>query len=319
MAVADAGVAGRAREGGRPLGGRGFDWTMACLGLALAAGIYLDGWAHSTGKVDASFFTPWHAVLYSAMLVSGAFLAASAAGNAARGAPWRRALPAGYGLSAVGVALFFAGGCADLVWHELFGIEANAEALYSPTHLLLGFSAFLIVGGPFRAAWQRSAGDGVTGWAEQLPVVLSLLALYSGCTFFTQDVHWITGLPGGRPPGGALSEYRQLLGLAGVLLQTALLMGFVLLAVLRWRLAPGTLTLFVGLNALGMSFQDRDWRSDLVVAAVAGGVAADVLLRLIRPTAARPGAVRAFAVAVPVAFYAAYFLVLRATVGIWWS
>src|SRR5271166_2443779 len=40
-----------------------FDWIMGILCCALVAGVVQDGWAHNHGKVDESFFTPWHAML----------------------------------------------------------------------------------------------------------------------------------------------------------------------------------------------------------------------------------------------------------------
>jgi hypothetical protein len=49
----------------RPFGGRHLDWLVALLGCWTVGGIFLDGWAHNHGKVDSSFFTLWHALLYS--------------------------------------------------------------------------------------------------------------------------------------------------------------------------------------------------------------------------------------------------------------
>jgi hypothetical protein len=46
-------------------GGRAFDWVTVALRAWLQGGGFLDGWAHHHGRVDASFFTPWHAVLYT--------------------------------------------------------------------------------------------------------------------------------------------------------------------------------------------------------------------------------------------------------------
>jgi hypothetical protein len=48
---------------------RRFDWIMTALAAYFVSGLYLDGWAHTHGKVDQSFFTPWHAVLYSGQLL----------------------------------------------------------------------------------------------------------------------------------------------------------------------------------------------------------------------------------------------------------
>ena len=45
--------------------------------------------------------------------------------------------PAGYGLGMVGVVGFAAGGGGDMVWHMIFGVEVDLEALLSPSHLLL--------------------------------------------------------------------------------------------------------------------------------------------------------------------------------------
>ena len=50
----------------RPTGGRWFDLPVALLSLWLMLGTYLDGFAHLNipDTID-TFFTPWHAVLYS--------------------------------------------------------------------------------------------------------------------------------------------------------------------------------------------------------------------------------------------------------------
>jgi hypothetical protein len=105
-------------------------------------GVCLDGWAH-THRLPDSFFTPWHAVIYSGVLGAALVLAGTSFAAWRHDAPWRHALPAGYGLSLLGAGLFLITGVADFVWHSLFGIEADLEALYSPPHLLLaGAGAF---------------------------------------------------------------------------------------------------------------------------------------------------------------------------------
>src|SRR5262245_27710062 len=54
---------------GRPEGGPRFDAFAALLSAAFVGGLFLDGWAHNHGKVDQSFFTPWHAILYSSYAI----------------------------------------------------------------------------------------------------------------------------------------------------------------------------------------------------------------------------------------------------------
>jgi hypothetical protein len=116
-----------------------FDWIISVFSALLIGGVWLDNWAHTHGKVDNTFFTPWHAVLYSAFAVVAAFLVLSLLRNHRKGYPWREALPPGYHLSLLGVAIFAVGGILDMIWHILFGIEVSVEALLSPTHLLLAF------------------------------------------------------------------------------------------------------------------------------------------------------------------------------------
>src|SRR5260221_7991994 len=87
---------------GYPAGSLTFDWTLAILAALLAGGLYLDGWAHSHGRVDNSFFTPWHAVLYSMFSLSALILIATTGLNFRKGYAWRQALPRGYWLSLIG-------------------------------------------------------------------------------------------------------------------------------------------------------------------------------------------------------------------------
>lgn len=155
-----------------------------------------------------------------------------------------------------------------------------------------------------------------------LPVVLSLTFLFSGWTFMTQFAHPLVdawAATGFRPPASSrhVAYLRQALGVASILLQTGLLMGLVLSVVLRWRLPFGSLSLLFGLNALLMSFMQDQYR--FIPSAVAAGLAADLLLRWLRPSVVRSVALRLFAASVPVIFYAAYFAMLIVTSGVEWA
>src|SRR6266540_947312 len=55
------------------MGWRG-DLVTAVLGAWLVGGAFLDGWAHNTRPGLETFFTPWHAVLYSGYAASAAWL-----------------------------------------------------------------------------------------------------------------------------------------------------------------------------------------------------------------------------------------------------
>ncbi len=160
---------------------------MGLLSLLLIAGVAQDGWAHNHGKVDESFFTPWHFALYGTMACSGIVLLAVGLRNMGRGCAFKDAIPYGYWSSAAGVIIFMAGGALDLAWHTIFGIEASIDALVSPTHLVLALGAALVCSGPIRSVAHRY--DAATGgWRRIGPAVLAVAAVLVLVGFFTQYV-----------------------------------------------------------------------------------------------------------------------------------
>ncbi len=303
---------GRSTDRAETVGGLWFDWAAALFGLLLVGGLYLDGWAHNHGKVDQTFFTPWHAILYGSMALTGAFLAFSAARNRRRGAAWRAALPHGYWLSLGGIALFVVGGMGDLIWHTLFGIEVSISALLSPTHLLLASAGFLIVTGPFRAIWPRiSANQGT--WAALGPAILSVLAVLSILTFFLQFANPFDNI---APAIVSTTYVTPGLGVASVIVHSTIVMGLVLLMVRRWTLPPCAIAVILTLNALLVAALDD--RYALVPAMVIAGLAAELLRAWLEPAADRPRSFYAFAFLTPVVLYALYFAALQISRGILW-
>lgn len=304
------------------IGGRGYDWSVVLLSFWLVAGMVLDGWAHNHIPELESFFSPWHAVFYSGFLAFAGFLAASVVRNHAKGYAWRHAFPPAYELSLLGVPVFIVGGSGDLIWHEIFGIEVGVEALLSPTHLMLALGGSLMVSGPFRVTWRQSSDRDVLmrSLVDLLPALLSLTFLLSIWTFMTQFGHplvdtWAAAAV--RPRTQHVPMLRQSLGIMSILLQAGLLMGLVLLAIFRWILPLGSLTLVFTLNATLMSFMHDQYH--FIPAAAAAGLAADLLLRWLRPSMMRSGAFRLFAFAVPAIYYTFYFVVIMVTSGLDWS
>ncbi len=161
-----------------------FDWTMAVLTVVLMGGVIQDGWAHAHGMVDQSFLTPWHAVLYSMMVVNGIVLGTLAIRNRLAGYSVRRALPYGYMLALIGVVLFALAGVFDLWWHTLFGIETGITGLISPSHLVLALSGMFVFSGPIRSI-ARQYGRSTSGWRRVGPAALGLLASLTMLGFFT--------------------------------------------------------------------------------------------------------------------------------------
>lgn len=299
----------------------GFDRAVAVLSGWLVGGFLLDVWAHhNLPATQETFFTPWHGVLYSGFLVVAIFLIGAFVRGLARGRALRDALPAGYAASLVGVLIFMVGGLGDMAWHLVFGIEVDIEALLSPSYLALILGAGLIMSGPLRSAWRR----GNVGW----PAVLSLGYTMLAVAFITEigspfATPWAaTGLQTVEPWVGVSSRTDpaatgQALGVVGILLQTAVLMGFVLPALLRWgqALPVGSMTLLFAF-ATTTALTHGQYRFVPVV--LATGLLADILLRVLKSSVQRAWAMRIFAFAIPFVLYALYFLALALTGGTWW-
>lgn len=162
-----------------------FDWIMAVLAALLMAGVIQDGWAHQHGLVDQSFFTPWHAIMYSCMVVNGIVLGVMGLINLRRGYTFRRGLPYGYWTSLIGVIVFATGGVFDLFWHTLFGIETDITGLVSVSHLWLALGGALVFVGPIRSIAHRY-DEHTGGWKVTGPLLLCTAALLTELAFFTQ-------------------------------------------------------------------------------------------------------------------------------------
>jgi hypothetical protein len=301
----------------------------------LVAGISIDGWAHNTIRplID-TFFTPWHAILYSGYLATAAVLVVTVARNRTPELTWRSALPEGYDLALVGAVVFGVAGLLDMVWHMVFGIEVDTGTLLSPTHLGLALGGALIITGPMRAAWFRTGDE---SWSRHLTAVVSLAGLVTLLTFMTQYANPFAGLSvsavselieltGKLRDGSSLAiervmGWQETRGIFGLLLQAGLVMGPVLVVLRRASLRPGDMTVVLGLNALVMLLVRGNlpllW--PLLAYAVVAGIVGDALLLRLRPAVTRPLAIRIFAAAVPTVFTTGYFLTaLGYPGGVWW-
>lgn len=304
-----------------------FDWLMVAVCVWWVCGIFIDGWAHSNIPQLETFFTPWHAVLYSGYLAVAITLLVkilqnlrqmAAGANTANGATpsliaavkqslpgnrWLQAVPAGYELSLLGVGIFLISGIGDMTWHLLFGIEQSIDALLSPTHLGLALGSALAMSGPLRAAWRRVNGAGTMSWRQLGPAIFSLTATLSILTFFTSYAATLI-----RPYPIMLSNSGRANGIIDILLSTGLLMSFVLLALRRWKLPLGTFTFVFTVNAALMAAFSPLIGLFMLPTALLGGIAADLVYRGIKPTEKDPTRVRLFAFLAPTIFHAFYFL-----------
>ncbi len=295
---------------------RPYDLVVAGLSVAMLAGATLDGWAHSHQLLALeSVITPWHAVVYLAFLAVAIVLLGPPVAARLGGGKAIAAIPVGYGTSLVGVGFFLSMGALDTAWHVLFGIEADAEALLSPTHLGLGVGACLIASGPIRAAWSRN--DEAT-WPSFLPAILSAVAI-TGLVAFALHIAnpFVDPWPRFSYELDDPTWYGPHIGVASAVVTTGIVVVPMLLLDARWRRLPaGWLTLLFGASLAGLTFLHDEGR--LVGAPILGGFLADLLFIWLRPEVSG-WRLQAFAFLAPSVLVAAAFAVLWATGPIAWS
>ena len=73
-------------QGKRAVSSLAYDRWMVGLSAWLIGGVFLDGWAHVNLPGLETFFTPWHAVLYSGFLAVAALIGVGV-GRSAAGRP----------------------------------------------------------------------------------------------------------------------------------------------------------------------------------------------------------------------------------------
>lgn len=132
------------RAAERPIAQDRFHWIVALLCSWFVLGAYLDAWAHNNLAQPETFFTPWHAVLYSGAGAVMVFVAATQLRNTLKGHSIWRSLPDGYGLTLVGLIGFALGGLGDMLWHTAYAIGLTAmrrEFRFIPGTILTGLIA----------------------------------------------------------------------------------------------------------------------------------------------------------------------------------
>jgi hypothetical protein len=315
----DSVSARRAAAAGYPASTAGFDALMAGLSALFLTGLMVDGWAHFHGRVDDSFFTPWHLVFYSAFALCALALGLKQWRGVADGHTFGRALPKGYGASLAGVVIFGLGGAGDMVWHTLFGIESGTEALLSPSHIALGIGMALVFTGPLRSAWARAAnGETLYGWRNLWPMLVSATLFTTLVMFFTSYAHPMTMPLAQRVLSGRGIPFDpQDFGVTAILLETAVLTGIVGVLLTRWTLPAGAITLISGASAaiLTVLVDSYVFLPPLYVALVI----VEIVAWRLKPSTSRPNALIAVLTVLPVLMYLAYFVAINRYERIFWS
>lgn len=296
----------------------GQDLITVILGSWLTIGGFVDGFAHRNLDTPETFFTPWHAVLYSGYLAAAGWLIWLVARNRPHVPKLSAAIPHGYGSSLAGAAVFMAGGLGDLVWHIVFGIEVSIDALLSPTHLMLLVGAMLILSGPLRATWLDD--EPRPDLRRLLPPVLAVTMGAAQLGFFFQymDGTSVRFMQTPYVPGTEEGYFAVVAGVGSVLITTIILMGGLLLLMRRWALPLGVGLLLFGVFGFLMETLEGFDFPEVLIAPLAGGLAADLLGRALRPGADRLAWLRVFVFAIPVVMWSVRFGVFEVYSDINW-
>ena len=305
------------------------DLVAVAAGAWIVIALFSDGWAHANVPELESFFTPWHAGLYSGFAAAAGWIAGLVLRRGAAPATVLRAplsavrlLPAGYPAAAAGVATVGAGGVLDMLWHRAFGVEEGLDALLSPSHLTLLTGAALLLSAPARGAW-RSAGPLPTGFRARFPELLSLALTTALIAFFTVYTSAfarpgvdqpLVRIPHGMP-GHELAELAPAATLAAYLLTTALIVVPLLLLSRRAPLPAGATTLLVATPVWLTAGLQGFSRPGVALAVTAAAVAADaVLTRLDRTRgASAPGRLMLQGAVVPALLWPAQLAAVHVT------
>ena len=255
-------------------------------------GLFVDGWAHNNLDQIETFFTPWHALFYSGFTATALWIAWLVARQRPPAGPGARRSRRGYGGAVAGVIVFGIGGVGDWLWHTIFGIEVSIDALLSPTHLVLLTGMLLIFSGPLRSAWADPVEP--EGLRSFLAPLLAATLSASLLTFFFMYASGLnTDMPGMLYfPETDFNWEWVALGVISILWTTLLLVGPMVFLMRRWTPPFGSFTLMFGVvGVLMASIFAFEAPLDIVPPLVAG-LAADVIVRIVRAGPTNPRGVR---------------------------
>ncbi len=308
--------------------GRRHDLITNLLNAWMILGLFMDIWAHGM-SLPETFFTPWHAMLYSGYFATAAWLAWPVARAIQAGRPAFADLRAGHALGVAGILVFTAGGVGDMFWHVVYGVERGIEPFLSPPHLLLFVGMALMTTCPFRAAWAEKTGQRAPSFRALFPALLSLaLSMTIASTvlvylwgFATQDImapttklSLLLNLSNDFS-AQMLKTLTQQEAIGRILLTNLALLAPVLLILRRWQPPFGSVTLLYAIMGIFIGPTTGYWYLPVLVVT---GLIADWLIGAMAPTPLKIGSFRAFSVLLPTILWGSFFLTVRLNWGILW-
>ena len=301
-----------------------FHLAAAALVAGVDVGAFVDAnWHIHYGFTTDNFLTPTHYLLHGAWLSICALVIGYLVLAARAGVPMRQALPAGYGWLAAGAAMWGITGIGDLLWHNAFGLEANVNAVYTPSHLGLNLSEAVMVFAVIRHSLYRRLAFG-RSFTSEGPLTLAVAVLLAGAMWimwysdplsndFAAGGAMVRGLPSmeGVQFTGPTAD---IAGMSGIILTAFIQMALVLFALRNLGLPVGGITFVIGWHALFKAWcvGTLAYAPAFIAAAIVGDVLWSRARRAHEP---RTGAYRLIGAIVPAVGIALYFATIVLVVG----
>ena len=282
--------------------------------LWVGVGLAIDTRKHNTEDSIDTFFTSAHGLLYAGWFACAIYLLFISRKRMQAGSRGFAAVPHGLIGASVGAVLFGISGLLDMGWHVKWGVEQNVAILFSPTHLGLMTSFFLLAFGPIRALWVDSSGTtGRLSLVNIAPAAISLgvvgtifsvfLSFNSPFTPISDGGVFTTELP---LPIPQLAQAFQLSQITGLLLFTVAIIGSMLLLVRRWDIPFGTLTATFAVTAVSVLVSVDFILKPLFLSLAIAGFVMDVAWSLFRRMPARRSGFRLFGFVSPLILWGTY-------------
>jgi hypothetical protein len=227
-------------------------------------------------------------------------------------------LPKEYLFALSGIGLMMLGGLGDMIWHIIFGIENNMDALFSPTHILLAVGGAIGVAGPLYAVWYRDRVFKI----HSIPTVLSTLYFLSIFTFMLQYLHplshpWVAQSFITLNP--IAEDFGIMLGAAAILGFTVMYMGVLLSTVRHYTYKFGSMTAIFGLNAVLMTLMYEAYFQFIITGFVAGFIIDVLYMKLIKENSHRMSSIHLFSFLAPFVYTGVFMATIYATDSFAWT
>ncbi len=240
-----------------------YEIFVLALGLWWLGGLLIDAFAHISGVVDDTFFTPWHAIWYAGATAYGAYMFYAIFPEEGLWGLVRNPLKTLRDISpehrpgVYGILLFGLSGFGDMIWHETLGVETSVDILLSPAHIGLFIGLMMAVTAPMWSAWANKE-SGRDGLRSQILIIFGLGAAWAIFLLpFLYANLWFESLEAFCYDGGRgfcwNNDYDFVLmhSMRSLIIQVGLTSAILLLFIRRWTPARGSLVVLLVFPAIG--------------------------------------------------------------------